>query len=426
MRKHRIRNVGYDIFCIFSLRMKMIRKDSTTLFVLLSSVVLFTLMFRTLSIAAEDQSAIPVGIVDYDKSSSSKQLIADLKKVPAMRIVEKDEEELYRLMKDEMVTSLFILEDGYEQKLVAGDLKDIITMYYMEDNKAASVLSDILAGEMIYSICYFKSFKLYKQISFEGTKHSESQYKEYFDHLLVDNKDFDFAFHMIYVNPKKRVTLVKPLTNSVIYKQLIFGILGILIALIAMFIISGTVREKEIGVEERLKISRFHPLIRDGGNFLALIFTEGVISLIYSILIFSQIPSRDIKLWASSFLLLLVNALVLGGLFILIAKFTRSMILYQMISSIFILLTGGLGFYCLLTGFYQSVVDSMIKFIPNNWFIQGFTDIIIYGNSGGYLKEGHRVLLLMAAVVIILVVALDLLEGFSIIKSKRNKNRTVN
>jgi hypothetical protein len=69
----------------------------------------------------------------------------------------------------------------------------------------------------------------------------------------------------------------------------------------------------------------------------------------------------------------------------------------------------------------------MLKFIPNSWFIQGFTDIIVYGSEGGYLKEGHRVLLYLTMILILLVIGIDIIQGFRLSDFRRNnRNRTVN
>ncbi|MDD3173627.1 MAG: ABC transporter permease [Herbinix sp.] len=401
-----------DIIVLFLLRIKLIMKDITTVVVLCGSILLFALMLQSMSSSAESLSSLPVGIVDYDKSSSSKELIHNLKNIEALRIVEINEEELNKLLMDEMIYSIFVIEKGYEESLLSGNLKDIITMHYNKDNKSASILSDIVAGEIIYPASLYKGYHYYKQVPFTGQKLSLMQYKDYMDNIVGVSNDFNFAFQMNYANLDKTMVKEEQLSNSVVYDQLIFGILGILIAFVAMFVLSQTVKEKEMGVEIRLKISRFHILKRDIANLCALLSFEGVIAFLFSILIFRQLSSKNLDLWFSAYLLLILNALVMGGIMQLIAKVVKRMLLYQVFCSITILMTGGLGFYYLLNGFYQGIADNMVKIIPNSWFIMGFTDIIVYSSEGGYLKEGHKILLLMAAVIIILVIGIDLIQGF--------------
>jgi ABC-2 type transport system permease protein len=427
MMKFRIRGAITDIYYIFLHRMKLIWKDRITVGVFFISAAIFALLIRSLSISAEDMSTLPVGVVDYDNSNNSKQLVLGLQKVETLRIVVEDEMELQKLLQDEMITSIFVIEKGYEEKLKVGNLKEIISMYYKKDNKAVSILSDIVAGEMLYPICFYKGLRYYEKIPFKETKLTATAYERYMVNLVGSSGDFDFAFHLIYETPEKMVNVGRKVSNSVLYNQFIIGILGILVAFIAMFLLSGTVKEKEIGVEVRLHISRFQLLKRDTGNLLALFVTEGFFAILFTGIIFGQLKSRDGGLWISAYSLLLLNAFVLGAVLLLIAKIIKKMHIYQVVSSVLILLTGGFGFYYLLTGFYQGYADNMVKIIPNSWFIQGFTDIIGYNSEGGYFTKGHKVLLFMAALLILVVAIIDIIQEFHSNKfCRNNKNRMVN
>lgn len=421
MLKSKIVKSIYDVFILFLFRIKLLLKDVTTLVVLGLLMLVFSLMIMSMTKSAEDLSSIPVGIIDNDESNSSKELIEKLNGAKSLRYVEKSEGELNKLLMDEMIYAIVVIEKGYEDGLKQGELKNAITMYYKKDNKSASIISDIVAGEIVYPLCLNKCFRYYENIEFTGTKFSFQQYEEYMNKLIGNSNDFDFAFQLIYSNPKNNIVTEDSVSNSVLYNQLIFGILGILIAFVSMFILSQSVREKEIGVEDRLKISNFHILKRDIANILAMLAIEGLLALVFIGLIFHQLGIDNIGLWISGYFLLLLNALVLGGVMQLIAKTVKRIHLYQVFCSVMILLTGGLGFYYLLNSFYQGISENMIKIIPNSWFIKGFTDIIIYGSEGGYLKESHRILLIMATLLLILIVMIDLLQSFYF-----NKYRTVN
>jgi ABC-2 type transport system permease protein len=372
-------------------------------------------------------SSLPVGVVDYDNSNSSKQLVFGLQKVETLRIIEADEVKLQKLLLDEMITSIFVIEEGYEKKIKSGNLMEIITMYYKKDNKSASILSDIIAGEMIYPVCYYKALRYYEQIPFGENKLTVAAYESYMDKLVGSSKDFDFAFRLVYEIPGGKAESGQKLSNSVLYNQFIFGILGILIAFIAMFLLSGIVRDKENGVEIRLRISRFQLLKRDLGDMLALFVAEGCVAVLFAGIVCYQLQAKDGLLWISIYLLLILNAFVIGTVLLLIEKIIKRIHIYQVVSSLLILLSGGLGFYRLLTGFYQSYADNMIKIIPNSWFIQGFTDIIVDSSKGGYFKLGHKVLFVMTILLILLVVIIDVIQELNINKFLRNnKNRTVN
>ncbi|MDF2538213.1 MAG: hypothetical protein K0S76_1234 [Herbinix sp.] len=421
--------VLYGIGTVFLLRMKLIGKDVTTRIILITSVLLFAYLVFSLSESAAEQSSLPIGIVDKDKSNTSEELIFKLKKVPSIKVIDMSEEELYDLLLDEMIMSYFIIEEDYEQKVQMGDLEGLISAFYKEDNKAASILADIVAGEMMYTICYYKSYQLYQRISFSQKQFIGAEYRSYMDQLLMNVEDFNFAFQMHYQNDDYHAAAQEEkVTNTILYQQLIVGILGILIALIAMFVISQAVQEKENRVEDRLKLSGFHFLIQDIGNMCALLVTEGTISFLFCIFLFTKFSLKDGRLFLSVYLLLLLNSVVLGGVFLLFTKVMKSMIIYQLVGSTFILITGGLGYFHLLSGLYQSFADKLIKFIPNSWFIQGITDIIIYGNSGGYIKVGHRALAVMAGAVFALMILFPFLNRAIVTGRIKNngQNRMVN
>jgi ABC-2 type transport system permease protein len=405
-----------DIFCILKLRMKLVTKDIITMLVLMVSVIIFALIVRSLTASAGDVSSLPIGMIDEDNTESSRSLITELSKSETIRIITGSESKLQKLLLDEMITSIFVINDGYEEHLKSGKLKDIITMYYKEDNKSASILADIVAGEIIYPAGLYKGYHYYDQLPPSDKKLTMGQYGKYMDELIDSSSDFNFAFQFFYRNPMNSQTAEKPLSNTILYNQFIFGILGILISFIAMFILSQKVNEKENQVDVRLKISGFHVLKRDLGDLGALLIWEGLLSMVFTGLIIRQLHFTDIRLMLGIYLLMLLNALVIGAVMLLAVKVIRQMLPYQLFGSAFILFTGGLGFYHMLSGFYGVTIGHMVKFIPNNWFIRAFTDIIIYGSEGGYLKEGHRVLILMAAAVITAVIVIDLLQGLSFLK----------
>ena len=426
MMKPNILTTLADVMEILLLRIKLIRKDIIMMGLLLLSIALFAFMLRSLTVSSEELSSLPIGIVDKDHSNSSKELILGLQKVETLRIIEADEKELNKQLLNEMITSYFIIEKGYEDNLKAGNLKDILTMNYKEDNKSVSIISDIVAGEMIYPISLFKSFHYYEKLVPEEQRLSLEQYQAYMQELVETSTDFDFGFQINYNNPLKDIKESETITNGVIYRQFIFGILGLIMAFLAMFILSQTIKEKENGLETRLNISRMNVLIRDTGNLCALLICEGGLSLVFTVLIGIHLKIKDPGLWLSAYTLLLLNAIISGTVMLLISKLIRRMVTYQIVCTLLIIVTSGLGFYQLLTGFYQGFVDKLVNFIPNSWFIKGFTDIIIYGNHQGYWKEGHKVLLWIVVILLCLIIAIDLVQGRAFMKKWNKKDRMVN
>jgi hypothetical protein len=399
--------------------MKLIIKDKLTIIVLLLSIVIFAIVIQSLSASAEELSALPIGVIDNDQSDSSRSLIQGLNQVETLRMVQGNEIWLKKQLLDEMIISYIVINQGYEERIRAGNAKEIITLYYKKDNKAVSILSDIIAGEMIYPISLQKSLAYYERLPHSGNKRSAEQYQSYMDDLLVNSQDIDFAFQINYTNPKQQTSGMKPITNALLYNQFIIGILGMMIAFIAMFLMSQTVREKEMGVEVRLRVTGMNLFVRDVGNQLAIIIVEGFLALLYATQIAIQLNMKDWRMWLSIFILICCNSLALGVLMLFITKVLQRIQYYQILASVLILVSGGLGFYQLISGFYSGNTQNIIKIIPNSWFIQGFTDIILYGNTQGYFNRGHLGLIMISGFLIFLVIGMNILLRLTLKKDNK-------
>lgn len=422
MRKIKLLESLSEVLDIFILRLKIIRRDVITVTVLLASVLLFGILIQSLTSTAEEYSSLPVGVVDYDQSASSKKLIHSLMQVNTIRILEGEEQELQKLLMDEMISSLFLIEKGYERNLISGKLIDLVSMRYKEDNQSVSIISDIFAAEILYPACLYKSFHYYEQLPREEKMLTIEEYLDRMDKLLQTEDEFNFAFQFHYDNHLGDSIGVK-ISNAVLYQQLIFGILGLMMGFNAMFLLSQTVEDKEKGIVSRQSITRYRRLKRDFGNLLALLVWEGILSLLFTLLMLYHFNRLDIESFIGFFLLFLLNSIVLGGCMLLLTKLINRIITYQILCTVLLLITGGFGFYRLISGFYQDTMGNLAKFIPNSWFIKGLTDIIIYNNKKVIFNIGHLILIVMAVILLLFIIGIDLLQELNILKRKKRIGR---
>jgi ABC-2 type transport system permease protein len=420
VNRDRIRNGIADIFWVCYQRCKLFARDRVILAVIGISIAASVWLILSLSVASREQSALPIGVVDDGQSNASRQLVKNLKKVNTLNIIEEKEEKLKKLLLDQRIIALFVIKEGYEDKLIRGDASDSIAMYYAKDNKSASVISDIVAGEMMYSVCYDKGLCLYHQVLFHGQKHSQSQYKEHMEKLLK-SKDFDFAFRIRLDNGGRSFPKQKTISNAILYNQLMIGILGIFLAYIAMFLMSGAVYDKETGVAERLKVVGVTGRTLDMANFMVLALIGGIIALLFTGLMMTHLHLKALGLWKSVYLLFLLYILVQGGIFLLLSKWMKTMMAYQLAGSICILVTGGLGFFALLSGLVAAPLQYFEKIIPNSWLIAGFTDIMVYGSKDGYSKVEHRIQMIAIVIALTALITFATSAGLAAAGKKNTK-----
>jgi hypothetical protein len=394
------------------MRIKLIFQDKMTSFVLIISSILFLLIITFLSNSAEERSSIPIGLLNLDKSDSSNQLVTDLKGVPAFYIYEDKEEKLKDLLYDEQISAYFVIEEGYEKAIQVGRNIDLVTMYYLEGSQSSKILSDIFAGEMLYKMSLYKSLYLYNSLkqNQEINEHNEIHFMnddEFINYMnqLIDKKDFDFAFDIKMIHVKSGSLSVGNNTsnNAILYQQVIWGILGMVLSFIILFIGgAGLIQEKELGIDKRLKLVNSHPFWKDCNYLLIMLMITGILSTIIIFIIGLRLPEFTAMDGLNLFILNCLFVGVVGAGFLLITKFIRKLGMYQLVGVITILFMGICGFLSVVKGLIPIYVLNLLKFTPNNWFIQGFTDIII-NNTLQDIPFDSYIRLTLTAIVLIII-----------------------
>jgi hypothetical protein len=267
-----------------------------------------------------------------------------MKQVPSLYVYEEDETSLKKLLHSEQLSAIFVIEEGYEKAIQAGKTDELITMFYLKNNGTVKIISDIFAGEMLYKIGLYKGYNLYKALPFsrvdestdseEGElvshRFSEHEYLEYAQGL-TKSTDFDFGFDISMINVERNKEISDKLNNSVIYQQIIWGILGMLLSFIAMIMATGIVIDKEIGLDKRIGISLLRTRKVDFSHLGAMLTVLSIFSLILCILVGSKVPDFNLLIGASLYLLMLLFSLVMGLWFVLLGKVIRKVGKYQYI-----------------------------------------------------------------------------------------------
>jgi ABC-2 type transport system permease protein len=377
------------------LRFKAFFSDKVTALIFFITVIFLMLIINNLTFHAEDRSSIPVGILDLDQSGSSKQLIEDLKKVPSLYVYQGREKDLREKMLKNEIKAYFILNPGYEKMIQAGKTHKLIVMKYLRGDQSAKILSDIVAGEMMYKICQYKSFNKYSSLGQKAGNGDENRFvkltdKDYLDYTdaYLTSPDFDFAFDI------KMVQVANPDTdnhipNSVLYLKAVWGITAILLSFLVMVMLSGLVSENESGIRRRVKVAQIKPYMLDLSYF-GVAFT--VIALVGGALCFSllkQIPDFSLMQDIRAFLLTLLFGTVMILWFGFLGKMAGTTGKYQIIGTGCVLIFGLFGFLPMILGLLKAGNLIIAKFTPNSWFIDEFTDIILNTNLENSLMNPY-------------------------------------
>ncbi|MGB8454984.1 MAG: ABC transporter permease [Anaerocolumna sp.] len=376
---------------LYVIHIKAIFSDKLTWIIMIFSFFALFLIINNFSINSVERSSIPIGVLNLDQGKSADELVDNMKEIPALFIFQGSETELKELLYKDEIRAYFIIKAGYEKSIQAGNTDELITMNYLEADESAKILSDIIAGEMLYKICLFKGYNLYhslpkdtadKSNSITQTKPnnvlSEEEYMQYADSLMT-KPDFNFAFDISMKNIKNQV-FKDEINNSILYLQAIWGIVAMLLSFTAMLMTAGAVLEKESGILSRVKISLLQPYHMDLTHFVAAFTVQSIFASFLCICLIGKTGKLTTVHMALLFLSLELFSAVMILWFLILGKLSRSTGRYQFISIISVLFFGILGFLYLMSGFIDNKILNITKIIPNYWFIEEFTDIILNKN----------------------------------------------
>lgn len=107
--------VKYDIIKLFR------NKTALILMLILPIAIMFFIGMAYRKGDSSENSKIPVGLVNYDKSELVKEMISNFEKNDTVRIVEMKEEELIQSIRNANVEMGFIIPEDFEEIVLAGE-----------------------------------------------------------------------------------------------------------------------------------------------------------------------------------------------------------------------------------------------------------------------------------------------------------------
>lgn len=338
---------------IYRLRLKILAADRITgVFLLLTSAVIIAVMI-SLNIHAVSASRIPVGLVLEDDSRYALELKDKICSNDCLEIHEGSFEYLTTLLKDGYINSIFVVNKNYGEALVQGKTVNLINVYSCRDDRISVLLQDIVAGEMMYEVCVNKTLETYMDLKppHDDTVHSEESYISYAESLKND-ESFDFSF--IIETESVGASKSAQVENALVYRQVIMGILALLLMLTAFCICNVIAGEYETQIPKRLKTApAFNSLLQGfkkrASELLAILTFAAPVSVLSVVLLWLSDTGHN----GSVFILILINlafTLFASILFYLMAIIAKSGSAYQSAGCILIIALGVCGFLSIFEG----------------------------------------------------------------------------
>ena len=339
----------------FILRLKICLKDRTAGICYFVSVVVMFCLLLGLSSVAEERSAVPIGLYVDDDSEEALRLAEKMRATSSLYIYEDSLDELKELLLDGYVNSIFIIEKGYGERVRGTDVDNLVTVLCGKDDQMSVMISDIVAGAMMYDICLNKSYRLYAD-SLPTNALDKQQYSDYI-WKLYDSHDYAFNFESVYKDPKVKKIEERQVTNGMIYKQMIAGMLAMLLCLMAFVSCNCFCIEYENGVAYRLKEFPGSRIPKEIMDFFGIFMYTLPLSIVAGLLF------SDIKAVIAS----IVYLMVLCAVCTFISKAVKKTESYQLVGAVLVIGLGVLGFVSVFSGIIGG--PEFLRYTPNAIYI---------------------------------------------------------
>ena len=379
MINKRIKQFFYDMATSININIKLLKSSRAVIGAMLFAIIIFSIMVGTLSSEVEERSNIPIGIVDYDNSKLSGKLVNNLKSADFVLVYEGTKEELEKRLEERTISGYFAIKKGYEKKVTKGQTSHLLDMYYKSENGVFSMVSDVIAGEMIDDICAGKTWAYYERLREQYPELENSElFFQYVENARKE-KGKNLLFDIQLVDVKNSTDVTEQMDNSILYKQIIVGIVSILFGFLTMIMVGTLKNADDSAVRKRRKVSGTSEFAFGGGQVISIFITLMVLGIISSVFILGLLGKRK---YGESFqyLFMVVGAfLKLIGLqtvlFYLVGKVTEDKVTYPLIGTFIVMITGAVG----VIGFFDATLLNISKLMPNYWFIIKITDIMVSG-----------------------------------------------
>ncbi|MCT4545293.1 MAG: ABC transporter permease [Vallitalea sp.] len=383
-------------------RLKILFKTKMIIILVVIMLSLFILLVNTLYKSVDNSSRVPVAVVDNDLTDLSKKVVKNLKDDKMLRIVEYNKNKAVKELKNGKVEAVYILKKGLKDNINEERYKEIIDVYFLKGSTIAKFIGDIFAEKVLRDLCLIKSINLLERAL--DTNNIEN--KEY---ILADAYDYgisiqDYSNHQYYVkvnlvkNMKESID-IKKFDNSLIYKKMIFGIIISFISFFLLFASVSIIKDKETKLSSRIKISSTNYLTVFLGDFLSLIISGGMVSLLFSLINGIYVDEDNLILFIATFIILIMYVISISSLIMLFTSIMDKVAVHAMIFTILILIMGIVSGSFFSVDLLSNSFKTIAYLIPNYWTLNALVDIITVGINKNNMISYVNIMLIYTAIM---------------------------
>ena len=355
----------------FVLRIKLLLADRIASVCYALCVIVMISVFFNMNLHASDTSRVPMGLLCESDGTFAKKLTDRLIESDALRVTTGTMEELSALLMDGYIGSIFVIPKDYDDKLRDGVREKLVKVITPSDDTSSIIVQDIVAGYMMYDVCLFRTYDEYMSLPDMGVERlSETEFADYVAAVASD-PDYGFDFDIEYVDIGKADNTEVNITTAMIYRQIIAGLIGMLLLVLVVCGCNGFALEHGQSIAKRRKtLGSSRSLAYVLEMFAVFLYLTPAVILSSLIMIGESGPGGAVIIF------LLGEALCAFFILIcfLLARIVGSASSYQLVGTIVCLVLGACGFINTFSGIVGTPVFGAT---PVALYIKGFADMLV-------------------------------------------------
>lgn len=392
------------VFIIALNRMKiMIRNPLLIVLCVLLPFVFYTFTLKVMK-SSEAGIRVPIAVVDLDESVSSKLVLDNIMNNESLECIVTEKNEAVTLLKKEKVQGAYILKKGFENKIINNKSNEIIDVYYLPGNKAAPVITDIIAGEIIPLICINKASNAVEKYYIKNNYNGKSNIKEDTKDLIfkkIKEKKYELPINISVRLPNDKENKDLELTQSVVFKQWILGMFLVFLSLYLVFNCSSIINERKSNLKKRIISSGCTYLEIVLGDLFGLVILGMLLNILQAVLFYLIMDMRIINIMYL-FVVNLFFTYCIASILLCLTKFFKNTVSFQSFMPMFILFIGLIGGCFFNLEILPEYIKKISVFMPTYWAHEALSRLVLY--HSGFNSILRNILVLFVYGTIFLVI----------------------
>lgn len=303
----------------FKLRLKSLLRSRELIVLLFLSIGLGLCCYYFANVKKSVKESYDIAIVDQDNTEASKKLINDISNMSGIRVTLSNAESFgENLISSGKYYLVYTIKKGYESKLQAGKIEDMIDLQTFSNNTAVKWINDKVAAIIIKEYVFYDMYTRIRE-------YDEISLQDYIDSANTTKAENEILFLNVIENSKTvDLNNLEELTVVKINKYSVFLFLTGIGMYFSLKAVARLCKMRVSGLTDRLVLAKI--------GKKKMFFSEFLIGLVkqifFSFLLFAMVRKLEFNIYSVSFLFMIISFCF----FTIIERYSKDTVVYYILS----------------------------------------------------------------------------------------------